>query len=102
VNENFRLVMVNTPEDKKGVGSGIFNAANNLSMVFGVCAFQIIFSVFAGTADVPDPSGMAFSGISIETLSKAFSSIFIFGGILYLMTIIFSLLAERTSIDKNP
>ncbi|MCX5751101.1 MAG: MFS transporter [Candidatus Saganbacteria bacterium] len=86
--ENFRLVFTHTPKNQKGVSAGIFNVAQNLSAVFGICAFQIIFSHITHGASVPDPS----------SLFLAFSSIFVFGGILYLLTLFFSSLAERNKV----
>jgi predicted MFS family arabinose efflux permease len=72
VTENFRLVLAHTPAGQKGIGAGIFNIANNLSMACGVCSFQIIYS-----------------------LSSAFRPIFIFAGILYLLAFFASEAAEK-------
>jgi MFS family permease len=77
ITENFRLVVVNTPKNEKGTGSGIFSVANNLSMVFGVCLFQIIF-----------------------LRSADFRAVFIFAGLLYLLAAIFSTLAEKSKMQN--
>jgi DHA2 family metal-tetracycline-proton antiporter-like MFS transporter len=99
--ENFRLIFINTPRRQKGVGTGIFNIFNNLSMVFGVCAFQIIFSHVTHSADIPSPELIEKAGLSKEVLFSAFRSIFIFAGILYLLTAGFSAAAEKSS-KLNP
>jgi predicted MFS family arabinose efflux permease len=82
INENMRLVLVNTPSDEQGIGSGIINIANNLSMVFGVCFFQIIFS-------------------HLPNSPVAFRSVFLFAGLLYLFTAVFSRLSEKASGLKS-
>ena len=92
---NKRLIFVNVPKDMQGVGSGVFNTFNNLSMIFGVCAFQAIFSAMTHSANIPDPQSMAESGWSINAVFSAFRNIFVFAGILYLVTLIFGVLAQR-------
>jgi hypothetical protein len=92
--EGFRLVLVNTPADEKGVGSGVFNVFNNLSAVFGICVFQIIFSHKMQSIDIPAQDAIEKMGWSKEMLFVTFRNIFIFGGVLYALTAVFSVLAE--------
>jgi DHA2 family metal-tetracycline-proton antiporter-like MFS transporter len=95
--QNNRLIFINIPEDMQGVGSGVFNTFNNLSMIFGVCSFQIIFSNITHSPAISDAQSMAKSGHSLGLLFIAFRNIFIFAGILYLATLVFNILAQRVS-----
>jgi predicted MFS family arabinose efflux permease len=93
--QNNRLIFINIPADMQGVGSGIFNTFNNLSMIFGVCVFQLIFSIMTHSAQLPDPGDLTRSGWSGELMFAVFRNIFIFAGILYILTLVFTILAER-------
>jgi MFS family permease len=78
-----------------GVGAGVFNVANNLSMVLGVCVFQIIFSHLTRLANLPDPTMPVASPATLSTYFSAFYGIFVFAGLLYLLAAVFSVAAER-------
>lgn len=99
--ENFRLIFVNTPQAQKGAGTGVFNIVNNLSMVFGVCAFQIIFSHMTHSADIPTPEMIGKGIWTKEVIFHTFRNIFIFTGLLYIATAVFSAVAEKVPVEKS-
>ena len=90
-----RLIFVNIPNDKQGSGSGIYNTLNNLSMIFGVCVFQVIFSLKTKSAFIKDAKSAIVGKDSMEILFSAFRNIFIFAGFLYIVTLIFNYAGQR-------
>jgi EmrB/QacA subfamily drug resistance transporter len=93
--QNNRIIFINIPEDMQGVGSGVFNTFNNLSIIFGVCSFQLIFSVMTHSANIPGPQDVLKNSALMGRMFASFRNIFIFAGTLYLVSLIFYLLASR-------
>jgi EmrB/QacA subfamily drug resistance transporter len=98
--QNNRIIFINIPQDMQGEGSAVFNTFNNLSIIFGVCSFQLIFSVMTHSTNIPDPQSLANSGWSTGLMFAAFRNIFIFAGALYLISLAFYILASRQTASK--
>lgn len=99
--QNNRIIFINIPEDMQGVGSGIFNTVNNLSIIFGVCSFQLIFSIMTRSANIPDPQAILKNSALKELMFASFRNIFIFAGALYLASLVFYLLASRQAVHDD-
>jgi predicted MFS family arabinose efflux permease len=91
---NNAQVMRLAPQGNQGVTSGLFNTVTNLAMVFGVCTFEVIFS--ASTPAIT--KGINASGTTLprEMLTGGFQNAYIFGGVLCVAGMIFSLLTRST------
>jgi EmrB/QacA subfamily drug resistance transporter len=99
--QNSKIIFMNIPKDMQGVGSGVYNTFNNLSIIFGVCSFQLIFSFIMHSADIPDKNSLMKSSWPMDLVFTAFRNIFIFAGILYLISLAFYVLANRNVCIKK-
>lgn len=95
------LVMGLAPKGKEGTASGLLNTAINLSMVFGVAVFELIFSqglsgsVQRGASlyDLPGAQSIILSG---------FSHAYAAGGVMCLAAMVFAIMVKkRLHHDKN-
>lgn len=88
------LVMALAPKGKEGIGSGLLNTAINLSMVFGVAIFELVFSEFLGNSAA---KGISLHALEIpkEIMMKAFSAAYVTGGILCLLGALSSFLVKN-------
>lgn len=85
---NNKQVMSLAPPGSQGSASGLFNTVTNLAMVFGVAAFELIFS-----ASVPAKGTKAsVAMLPAEGLTTGFQNAYIFGGMLCVTGVIFSML----------
>lgn len=83
---NNNLIMSSAPENMQGVASGVFGIISRLSIIFGVCIFEAIFSQF-----VPHHEGsLAHSEISREYLIQAFRTVYFSGSVFCFVGFIFS------------
>ncbi len=88
------LAMGFAPKGKEGTASGLLNTAINLSMVFGVAIFELVFSQsLSGSAQ--GGAGAASSQVPVPTLLKGFSHTYIAGGIMCLAAMVFSILVKK-------
>lgn len=90
---NNTQVMRLAPPGSQGVASGLFNTVTNLGMVFGVGAFEVIFS--ASTPAIMRGIDAPVATLPREMLTGGFQNAYIFGGILCVAGMIFSLLTRR-------
>ncbi|MBV6506872.1 MAG: Riboflavin transporter RibZ [Syntrophorhabdaceae bacterium] len=88
------LVMGLAPKGKEGAASGLLNTAINLSMVFGVAVFELIFS--------QSLSGSAQGGINLNDLRgsqvllyRGFSYSYVAGGLMCLAAMAFSIMVKQ-------
>lgn len=88
------LVMGFAPKGKEGTASGLLNTAINLSMVFGVAIFELIFSqsLGGGTHAGAKP---AASQLPLSTMLTGFSQAYIAGAIMCLAAMVFSILVKK-------
>ena len=91
---NNAQVMRLAPQGSQGVTSGLFNTVTNLAMVFGVCAFELIFS--ASTPAITKGINASATTLPREMLTGGFQNAYIFGGVLCVAGMIFSLLTRST------
>ena len=90
---NNKQVMGFAPQNRHGVASGLFNTTTNLSMVFGVALFEVVFSQFSGNVSLKT-SGLQSSGIQQVALLKGFHAAYVLGGLVCVGALIFSLLVK--------
>ncbi len=90
---NNKQVMGCAPQSRHGVASGMFNTTTNLSMVFGVALFEVIFSQFSGNASAK-MSGAASSPGQQMALLKGFQAVYVCGGIVCVAALVFSFLVK--------
>jgi EmrB/QacA subfamily drug resistance transporter len=90
---NNKQIMSLAPPGSQGSASGLFNTVTNLAMVFGVGAFEMIFSASTTvlTKDVKASAAM----LPGEMLTGGFQNAYIFGGILCVAGAVFSLLTRK-------
>lgn len=88
------LAMGFAPKGKEGTASGLLNTAINLSMVFGVAIFEMIFSQSLG-GGAHDGTAPAFSRVPMTVLLKGFSNTYVAGGVMCLAAMVFSILVKK-------
>lgn len=85
---NNNLIMSSVPDNMRGLASGVFGILSRVSIVFGVCIFEAIFSQL-----VPNVKGSIINAvISEDYLIHAFKTIYFFGSTLCFTGFIFSII----------
>lgn len=94
------LVMGLAPKGKEGAASGLLNTAINLSMVFGVSLFELIFSQCLSNS-TQNSAGLRHLQVPQSIMMKGFSYTYIAGGLMCLAAMLFSLIVKkRPRYDK--
>jgi MFS family permease len=98
---NNNQVMRFAPANRQGVASGLFNTTTNLGMVFGVALFEMVFSTFSGKVSLKT-AGTAATGIQRVSLLSGFEAVYLFGGLICLGALVFSLLVKGRAGKGQP
>lgn len=95
------LVMRFAPKGKEGTSSGLLNTAINLSMVFGVAVFELIFSQCL-SGGIQKGSSLLYLQESHPVLLNGFSYSYIAGGFMCLAAMFFSFMVKgKTHYDNT-
>lgn len=86
ISPNNNQVMSLAPAEKQGSASGVFNTINSLGLVLGVCLFEMIMS--RSSALRPG----SFTG---------YKDAYLFGGVVCIVALFFSLLVNRKSKNND-
>jgi predicted MFS family arabinose efflux permease len=79
---------------KEGITSGLLNTAINLSMVFGVAIFELIFTESLGSY-IRHGISLRQLNIPAPVLLEGFSNAYIAGGFMCLMALFFSFFSKK-------
>jgi EmrB/QacA subfamily drug resistance transporter len=90
------LVMGLAQKGKEGVASGLLNTAINLSMVFGVSIFELIFSQSLSNS-TQGGANLHHLRAPQSVMISGFSFSYIAGGVMCLMAMIFALLVKKVA-----
>ncbi|MCX5816105.1 MAG: MFS transporter [Proteobacteria bacterium] len=86
ISPNNRSLMGDIPQEHHGVASALYSTFSRLSITFGVCIFETIFSLF-----LPETgSGPLSSTASISQLMTGFRVCFFIGGWVFMAGLFFS------------
>jgi EmrB/QacA subfamily drug resistance transporter len=89
---NNNVVMGMAPEGKQGIVSGMFRMIMRMGMSFGVCLFQLAYSIGSASAMHFQQQAPAYSKAQ---LIAGFHEAYIVGGIACIMAVLASLLARK-------
>ena len=95
---NNHQMMSLAPQGQEGVFSGAFRVLTSLSLIVGVAVFETIFSYGL-------PSGitsLGASGLSSKMLYGAFSRVYFWGGVVFLLSMAISALAVKRLRTPEP
>jgi EmrB/QacA subfamily drug resistance transporter len=95
---NNNLVMGFAVKGKHGIASAVYNTTRNMSLIIGVCIFEIIFSQSVPQSD----SGAIGAGIPFHELAGGFRNTFIAGGALCFIALTISLILIAKKVKSFP
>ena len=97
---NNTSVMSSAPQGKEGMVAGILRMMMRLGMALGVCAFEIVFSLFATGQGAG--AGGKLASLPLERLASGFFYSLITAAVLCLLAAVLPLLATRPAVRELP
>ncbi len=91
---NNNQVMGCTPSEEHGAASGAFNAVINLSMVFGVALFEVVFTIFSRSVAVGGDI-VRLTAVDATLLTRGFAAVYVMGGLVCVGALVFSLFTGK-------
>lgn len=88
---NNNLVMSLAPAEEEGVISAFFKTLNNLSLLLGVCFFDIIFSFYSPNLH----QNKVLTSANLMQVFSGFHYVYIFGGIVCFIAAVFTFMITK-------